>query len=1720
MLEDGTKKIPEIKVDNESALDAIQKVKDALNELPDEKKIKITVDDGKGEDFSKPDAPEADVAPKLEHITQAGTEMGTTLENAGERAAEGMQEMGQQGEVVGERIAEGTNNASKSFEHLIRLLHEYLELTQKVNNGDHTLLDHYSGKWSNVNHNVYGADIRQNAPTKKSIKLRLDDYLDQRNQIESGVDRFGDPTRYTQKSLDYSLRQLTEYVYSLHDAEEAAKIFGKKNTDVFALVQDNIQRGITASQAFETREAKISGIIHDLRDLGMDSITFGQKDQLEESLQTGGIESFAQTVKKLFGIEIPESLRKTSDAFVEVRNSQSNENSISSPALDKKVAEIQYLYDKIRSIYDGPDGIINEDMSYAEKFNSSEVQQLITLLSQLSDAELEVLNIAHGEEWINEFRSKFSSYIEMIKEIQIEKQKAIDGTSDEDADELDLNIWRHLESIYDTAQTVTREFESSLTPAVQEFLSLVREGGNTDNPFGFQSIDRYINEIIQNGKSAKEVFADFENAFGWDTDRFYQLIEGEVPVELKAEYDALFNEVEKRLKTAEQAADEFNTKLREFHNNETPDLSPTPAIEEETAARKKLTNTINEQREAEERENAEQTDTSNKVAEFHALVAAWEQMNEASEATARQQRELDDYIDIESLQEEVAYNEKITNAIKERQQAQEKLNTEQTVAQGAGEEAAEIGNVADKANEAKGAKEGFASANEEVLKSIISSLKGLSEEGNAFENLAKLINSLGGNGGADKLGRVTSLLQELGKTLSTPVSDNALIHALKDLSGNDLSGLAEVLKANKEQIAKAKEALGKSDDGQAVSKMIGDSQVFTPESEGWDELVTILASAEREFANFGKDVHAEKNFQLLLDKGDELYTTLQKLHDTKVIDDKQFEDVNRFLNETFKKINTDSSQEIANAEITRLKAEEEAYQKQRAKYKAEGDRQAKEEAEKAQKEANAEIARLKAEEENYQKQRAKYKAEGEAQAKAEAERAQKEVNAEIQRLKAEEEAYQKQRAKYKAEGEKQAKEEYQKMQDSVDSGENAALKQRNALYDKYIKNIEAANALEMQNDKLRNGPETKQFENAEKIKNNEREILDLEERRHAIQQELIAAQAVDVQRSREVAEAYIEAARARENAQNIALGAAKDSAVAQIGGWSKKLDELVKSKKFTPDFTKELIAGIETFNQALNDIGKTTSLDEVKAKVKELEGLFNRLNLDKSFKDMKQAADSSLEKIGEKIRKIMRQNSGMGNEFKIQYEGLLKERDLAQSIGDLDRLAAKVSKLNQELDEAGKTGRSFFDTLHERIVGVNAQFLAQYFSWQDWIRYIREAATTVKELNTALVEMQKVSDVPLSALKDYQKSTFDMANEIGTTALALDTSSADWMRLGYSLEDAAQAAKESTVLLNVSEFENINDATEALVSTSQAYKELNQRDIIDVVNKIGNEFPSSTDKLAQGLQNAAAVLKTQGNDLAESVALLTAGDVINQDMSKTSAGIRTISLRIAGTEKAKDELASLGEDVDDFIVQTHSKTRDIIKDYTAVASNAYKGVDVLDANGNLKNTYQILLDISRVYSEIQEEDKKAGTNRAQALVEQLAGKNRSNIAASILSNPQLLEDVYNAAQNATGSAQEELDKYLNSVEGKLAKFNNNLQKLQYDILPSDTVSGFIDLGSSAISIIDTLIDKFGGLSSVIGAVVAAFTTFKGVGEPKCKVLIKCADCNKYPYGYVSFLVAA
>lgn len=184
------------------------------------------------------------------------------------------------------------------------------------------------------------------------------------------------------------------------------------------------------------------------------------------------------------------------------------------------------------------------------------------------------------------------------------------------------------------------------------------------------------------------------------------------------------------------------------------------------------------------------------------------------------------------------------------------------------------------------------------------------------------------------------------------------------------------------------------------------------------------------------------------------------------------------------------------------------------------------------------------------------------------------------------------------------------------------------------------------------------------------------------------------------------------------------------------------------------------------------------------------------------------------------------------------------------------------------------------------------------------------------------------------------------------------------------------------------------------------------------------------------------------------------------------------TKSAKEELEEMGEETEN-VITTQSKLRDTIKEATAVASNGFKGFDILDDNGNYKSTYEIMLGIADVYNEILETDKQFGRNNANLLLESVAGKNRANIAASIFQNPQLLRDAYQSSQEANGSAMRENDKYVQSISGHLAQLTNAWQQMWANAANRDVINFFIDAAKAVVNFANAI----GVLPATLGLIL-------------------------------------
>ena len=201
-----------------------------------------------------------------------------------------------------------------------------------------------------------------------------------------------------------------------------------------------------------------------------------------------------------------------------------------------------------------------------------------------------------------------------------------------------------------------------------------------------------------------------------------------------------------------------------------------------------------------------------------------------------------------------------------------------------------------------------------------------------------------------------------------------------------------------------------------------------------------------------------------------------------------------------------------------------------------------------------------------------------------------------------------------------------------------------------------------------------------------------------------------------------------------------------------------------------------------------------------------------------------------------------------------------------------------------------------------------------------------------------------------------------------------------------------------------------------------------------------------------------------------------QDPTTVGQGIKTVSLRLRST---KTELEEMGEDAEGA-AENVSKLREQML--------ALTGVDIQLDDDTYKSTYQILLEISKVWGRLSDLSRSS-------VLEQLFGKRQANIGAAILENGDLLERVYKTSERASdgiGSAMREQEEYAKSIQYSIGTLKAAYQDFADSVINSDFVKNLLGTAQSFLEVLTKIIDKFGTLPTILTG-IAAVGGFKNIG---------------------------
>lgn len=471
------------------------------------------------------------------------------------------------------------------------------------------------------------------------------------------------------------------------------------------------------------------------------------------------------------------------------------------------------------------------------------------------------------------------------------------------------------------------------------------------------------------------------------------------------------------------------------------------------------------------------------------------------------------------------------------------------------------------------------------------------------------------------------------------------------------------------------------------------------------------------------------------------------------------------------------------------------------------------------------------------------------------------------------------------------------------------------------------------------------------------------------------------------------------------------------------------------------------------------------------------------FRDLKQA-NVDMTKFKSVYERATKLENSISNKSKYSFliDSINGIKSAASGCeGDVTELSARLSSLEVEANRCGATTETLSQKL-SRLFKEHFQTAVAMYGVAMVKQGLREVYNNVVDIDTSMTNLKKVTNETESAYSSFLSSASSQARELGASISDVIDSTAEWSRLGYTLDESQELAKWSTVLSNIGDgIDSASDAASYLVSILKGFRmEADEIEhVVNVLNSVGNNEPISESGIAEALVRSASALSAAGNSFEESVSLISAANSVLQDPDTVGTTLKTISMYLRAS---KTDAEAFGVSVDDMAGSV-SELRSELKSLT--------DVDIMkDAAGTeFKSTYQILKEISAVW------DKLTDVSKAN-VTEMLGGKRNSNAVLSVIEQFSIAEKSMEDAANSSNSAMTEQERMMDSIEGRLKQLNASFEKFSNDVMSSDLIKFFVTLATKIVDAADGTVNLAGSIPAITAAISGVLSVMQMSGKLK------------------------
>ena len=429
-----------------------------------------------------------------------------------------------------------------------------------------------------------------------------------------------------------------------------------------------------------------------------------------------------------------------------------------------------------------------------------------------------------------------------------------------------------------------------------------------------------------------------------------------------------------------------------------------------------------------------------------------------------------------------------------------------------------------------------------------------------------------------------------------------------------------------------------------------------------------------------------------------------------------------------------------------------------------------------------------------------------------------------------------------------------------------------------------------------------------------------------------------------------------------------------------------------------LDADISKVNRKLNKLA-----DNVQTFSAKLDKIGNKANDIRKTTNAIDEQNEEIEKVNKEIKQL--------NE---QYDKLQKES--RQNARAIERTNDKLEENARNSRRADKETQNFMSSFSSSL-GVATKSVAIWGAATSAIygtmEAIRQTTDAIKKVNSEMVDLQKVMGDNIEDVDAIRSAASNLGQDYARSIDKVVSQMVEWGRQGKSQAEVIELVETTLASANATNIESADSVRYLVAALSQFdIKAQNSMSVIDKWNAVSNNFANTTAQdLGEAIKEVGSSASALGVSLDNVIGMVTAmAEATAKSGNRLGRSLRTVFANVA-------EVTRSGSGA---INEFEEKLNEL-------------GISLRKDKETYRSVFNIFNDLSKQWDDLSQKDQTAIANM-------VGNKRRYTDFIALMDN---FDQAVNATQtslNSFGSAMEENERYMTSLEAQFQQAKTSAQE--------------------------------------------------------------------------------